>query len=439
MESSGEGTNAADSKTRSPGDGTHLGAPSGGVVPAVGAANAPVPPREGTSLAGGADSPAAGNTPAGGADLPAAGNTPAGGQPTKRLASLDVFRGLTIVGMLVVNNLALGALTPAQLRHAAWNQGVTFADMVFPWFLLIVGVAIPFAMESHRRKRLPAWTYVAKVLRRTLLLVALGCLIDSSMLRRPVFCLGVLQIIGLAYCVGALLAGLPVAARLLVAGVLLGAHWAALRFLPVPGVGVGVLEEGRTLVDYLNQAYLRQFHLDGLVSVVPTAALVLIGSVFGRVLSRDDRSSTKALCLLLGGLALANAGWAWGLILPFSKPLWTASYVLYAGGWGCLVMGALYLIVDVAGWRAWSYPLTIFGTNAIVAYVAPILVKLHILQEWGLTLADGSRLSLQQMLLQGATSVAGRVGGGILYTAGYILFWWLVLLCLHHKRLFLRV
>jgi predicted acyltransferase len=317
---------------------------------------------------------------------------------------------------------------------------VHFADLVFPWFLLIVGVAIPFAAAARRRRGVPRSEFYRRVLSRTVLLVLLGCLIDSSLVRRPLFGLGVLQLIGLAYLAGALLADLPLGLRLgTAAGLLLG-HWAAIRFLPVPGMGAGMFTEDQNLIVYLNQVYLQPVQLKGLVSVVPTAALVLIGTVLGDLLRHEPGPPLRKVArLLAAGLGLMLIGGLWNLDLPFNKPVWTASYICYAAGWGALVLGLFYLLIDHCGWRAWAFPLVVFGANAIVAYVAPILVKIHILQEWHWTMPDGSTLSLQQALLQYFIGQAGRIPGGWLYTFCYILCWWLVLFWMYRRQLFLRV
>jgi len=362
-----------------------------------------------------------------------------GGKP-KRLASLDAFRGFTILGMLLVNNAALDVFTPRQFQHAAWNDGVHFADMVFPWFLLIVGVAIPFAAASHRRKGLPPWRYDLRVLGRAVSLGLLGCLIDSSLARRPVLGLGVLQLIGAAYLVGAALYELPLRGRLALAAGFLVAHWAAIKFLPIPGVGAGVFKESQNLINHLNQVYLGPLGLGGLISVVPASALALIGTAIGDVLRGETSTSMqKTARLLAAGAGLVVIGWLWSLHLPFNKPVWTASYILYAAGWGTLVLGVFYLLIDARGWRGWAFPLVVLGANAIFAYAVPILVKVHLLQEWTVKAAHGSVVSVQQAFMNFLFLHAGRIAGGWLYTSAYIVFWWLVLLWLYRRRIFLRV
>ena len=372
--------------------------------------------------------------------LPPPGPEPQPDPRARRLASLDAFRGLAIVGMLLVNNVALDTATPRPLTHAPWNGGVYFADLVYPWFLLIVGVAIPFSMASHRARGLPLWRYDLKILTRAVTLVLLGCLIDSSLIKRPTFDLGVLQQIGLAYLVGAFLCELSPLRRLGAAAGFLVAHWAAIRFLPIPGVGAGVFTERTNFIHYVNRLYLQPVSLRGLISLVPMSALVLIGTVIGDSLRRETRARVrKAAHLLVGGLVLAGIGALWNLDLPFNKSVWTASYVLFSAGLGAVVLALLYLLVDVAGWRFVAFPLVVFGANAMMAYVTPILVKIDILQEWKWRMPGGSLLSLQDALLHYCFAHAGRIPGGWLYTIGYILFWWLVLLYMYVKRVFWRV
>jgi len=353
----------------------------------------------------------------------------------KRLISLDAFRGLTITGMLLVNNIALDYKTPDHLTHAAWNQGVNFADMVFPWFLLIVGVAIPYASESHFKKGFSRLNYIVKAFSRMVTLILLGCLIDSSIIKQPVFGLGVLQLIGLAYFVATMLYGLPQIWRVIFAIAFLVGHWALIRFLPVPGMEPGMFTEENNVIAYINQIYLQPLHLKGLISIVPASAMVLIGTIIGDILrSKDMSEKVKFACMMTLSTGLGLSGWLWSLDLPFNKPVWTASYILYTAGWGIMVMGLLYLVIDIIGWQKWSFPLVVFGVNAILAYVLPIMVKLHVFQEWTL----GANMSIIQVYLQFCIDNWGRIAGGWVYTLSYIIFWWVILFYFYKKKIFLR-
>lgn len=354
-----------------------------------------------------------------------------------RLVSLDAFRGLAVLGMLLVNNKALGPWTPAHLTHAGWNAGIHLADLVYPWFVLIVGVAIPFSTRGRAGPRLAR---VRRAIKRAALLVLLGCLVNSSYARHPLFDLGVLQLIGVAYLGGALLYWLPLAPRMTVAGLLLLGHWAALRFLPIPGVGAGVFTQSQNVVSYLNHTYLGRWELENLPVVLPTVALVLIGTAIGDLLRQSEVTPTRKLRLVLvTGLVLMAAGWLWSLDLPFNKRVWTPPYVLFAAGWGLVALAAFHFVMDVRLRRAWAFPLVVMGRNPLTAFVLPILVNIYVLSGWGRALPNGSFVSLQQSWVQFFTRHAGAGPGGLLYTLSYLLAWWLVLLYLDRKRIYLRV
>lgn len=357
-----------------------------------------------------------------------------------RLLSLDAFRGLTIVLMLLVNNVALDTFTPKHLTHAPWNGGVNLADLVAPWFLFCVGVAIPFSAASFAKTGKPAWHQDLKILKRGALLILLGCLIDSSIYNGPVFCLDVLQLIGLAYVVGALLYDLPLSRRMAIAGLLLAGYWAFIKFVPIPGEGAGFFQQNHNLITHINQNYLSPVSLVGIFSIIPTAALVLIGTAVGDLLRRRDRDQMWTVAwLTLIGVALTAGAVIWNASLVFNKPLWTPSYVLLAAGTGSLILGLFYLIMDTHRWTKWAFPLIVFGSNAIVAYVAPILVKLLILQKWHVAVPGHGHVQVLQRILDVTVAHFGRVPGGWIYTIGYVVVWWLILWQLHRKKLFLRV
>jgi predicted acyltransferase len=338
--------------------------------------------------------------------------------------------------MLLVNNVALDSATPAQLQHAAWGAGVHLADFVYPWFLFCVGVAIPYAMASLRRKGVPAWRVDLKILSRAALLVLFGLLIDSSIQHRPVFTLGVLQTIGLAYLIAALLYELPFTRRLLIAGIMLAGYGAALTYIHVPGG----FDATHNVVYALNYHYLNGVNLWGLPSVVPTSVLVLLGAAFGDLLRWERLAPWGKLAMLMGaGAVLMGLGYLWSLHLLLNKGLWTPSYILLTAGSGAVLLGFLYLAIDLPRWPWLAYPLLVFGANAILAYIAPILTKLWVLQVWTARAADGTRLSLDQWYLHQVKTAHGPIIGGWIYTIGWIVLWWLVLLVLYRKKIFLRV
>ncbi len=360
--------------------------------------------------------------------------------PSGRLMSLDAFRGMVILGMLLVNNIALGDYTPRALAHAPWNQGATFADMIFPWFILIVGVAIPFSAASTRNKGKSFSAYLLKALKRAIILVLAGCFLDSSIARSPVFSLGILQVIGISYFITVLFTGLKTGWRLAAASAMLLGYWAAIRFWAVPGPAAGIFTEEMNFVKYANQMFFEPYHLRGLLSIIPATALSLIGTAVGEQLRREAISPWKrALTLMAGGIVMTGLAILWNLDLPFNKTVFTPSYALLAAGLGTTLLSFFYLAIDVTRGRTWALFLVVPGTNAILAYVLPIIVKVYVLQIWTWKMPDGSTVNLQQALMNFFFQKWGRLEGGWLYTLVYIFIWWLVFLAFYRKKIFWRI
>jgi predicted acyltransferase len=355
-----------------------------------------------------------------------------------RSISLDTFRGVTILLMLLVNNVAIDAITPYYLKHAPWGGGVTIADLVMPWFLMIVGISIPFSLSSSRRKGIPLWRYNLRALKRTINLFLIGCFLTSSIYKQPYFGMEVLQLIGLAYFIGVIFCPLSITSRASIAGILLILHWAGIKFIPIPKVGAGVFTEDKNIIRYIDITYLQRFHINGIISVVPTSALVIIGSIIGTLLMRKE--TTKNLFIFFSiGILLALSGWVWNLDLPFNKPYWTSSYILYTAGLGTILLGIIYLLVDIIGWKRWTFPFVVLGKNAILAYILPILFKVYVLDGWVWRMPNGSTLSVKEAILHLLITKFGLTIGGWSFTVLYIIVSWLFFLYLYIRETFVRI
>lgn len=360
-------------------------------------------------------------------DLPATARSP-------RLLALDAWRGLTVLMMLLVNNVALGGQTPAQLRHAPFG-GVTLTDLVFPWFLFCAGAALPFAGAAMQRAGLVGFARVRRLAERAALLYLVGAFLTSVTGGHFMLGLGVLQLIALSTFLAALLEGWRVRWQALAAAALLGLYTAFLLWMP-HAAGQGVQGETAHPVQAVN-AWLTPLGLRGLPSVVPATALVLLGSLAARPL-QARRASAPATLLGLG-LAWSAAGCVWAArgSLPFSKALWTPPYLLYAAGLGTLGLLAMFLVGDAGrlpGGARLLAPLTIPGRNALAAYVLPILIKVWVLQGLTVTWA-GTSQPMQDALLTLARQQLGGLWGGWTYTLGYVLAVWLGLAWLARRGL----
>ncbi|WP_407540385.1 DUF5009 domain-containing protein [Deinococcus radiomollis] len=347
-----------------------------------------------------------------------------------RLSSLDAWRGLTILLMLLVNNVTLGALTPWQLQHAPWGGGITLTDLVFPWFLFCAGAALPFSLAASRKAGVSGWPLIWKLAIRTVLLYLVGCVLTTTETGQLSFGLGVLQLIALGSFFGGVISLLAVRWRVAAAVVLLIGYDLFLRY----GAG-GTFTESVNAAKAVNDALLTPLGLRGLLSVIPATALVLLGSVVAQPLK--DRLATAPWLLLGAGAGMTAAGWLLAHHLEFNKAVWTPSYVLYTAGFATLGMLAFHVLADSAGrWSGWGAklltPLTIPGRNSLFAYVAPILIKLWILTNWNVNWT-GKSMPIQSALVTLARDHYGVWGGGWLYTLGYILAVWLGLVYLARR------
>jgi len=315
--------------------------------------------------------------------------------PAERLQSLDALRGFDMFWIIGGAELVRGLLdlahSPALSRvgrwvaeHAEW-QGLNFYDLIFPLFLFIVGVAVPFSvygrLERGDSKRRVAW----RIVRRTLLLFALGLLVNGA-LAAPDFdqvrVMGVLQRLALGYAVAALtslsLGPRPQAA---LAAVLLVGYWLILRFIPAPGYLAFTLTPEGNLAGWIDRQVFQPGQMyetwgdpEGLLSTIPALATALIGALAGRWLREPCSGERKTLGLIAAGLVCLAVGGLWSLDFPVIKRLWTSSYVLVAGGWSLLLLAAFYWTIDVCGWRRWAFVFVVIGSNAILIYLGSVPV-----------------------------------------------------------------
>jgi predicted acyltransferase len=300
----------------------------------------------------------------------------------ERLVSLDFFRGATIAVMILVNSPG-GSVTYWPLQHAQWN-GWTPTDLVFPFFLFIVGVALMFSFATRLGRGNSRRTLVLHTFRRSAVIFLIGLLLNAlfnphlATLRIP----GVLQRIAVAYFAAALIAlySHTRAQVVWIVALLLG-YWALMRLLPVPGYGVPghdirLLHPDANLAAYLDRKlmaghlYERTRDPEGVLSTLPAIATVLCGVLTGEWLRSNRTQKRKAAWMLVFGAAGLVAGELWNVWFPINKKLWTSSYVLFTAGFALVCLAACYWTIDIKlhrGW--WTRPLLIFGTNAIAAYI----------------------------------------------------------------------
>lgn len=292
-----------------------------------------------------------------------------------RLDSLDAFRGLTIGAMILANNPGGPAYAP--LKHAPWH-GWTSTDLIFPSFLLIVGVAIPFSLGKRAGQGSGEWQLIARILRRGLILFGLGLFLqgfpsyDLSKIRIP----GVLPRIAACYVMAALLAlwlGWRAILGLTIA--LLVGYWALLANTSSPGFPVGDLTREGSFASHVDRlllaghTYKSDYDPEGIISTIGALATTLLGVLAGKWLRTGAPGGTKSIGLIVAGAFGIGLGLNWDAFFPINKALWTSSFVVLAAGWGLVILGLMYLAMDVAGWKRWAFPLVVIGINPITAYV----------------------------------------------------------------------
>ncbi|MBN8686919.1 MAG: DUF5009 domain-containing protein [Chitinophagales bacterium] len=274
-----------------------------------------------------------------------------------------------------------------QLHHTVWN-GFTFYDLIFPLFIFIAGVSMPYSMGKQLDKagadRATARNVILRsLLKRTIILLLLGMLVNGALqfngFEQTRFA-SVLGRIALS-CFGAALIYLYVPAKRIIycaSGILL-LYWALLYLIPVPGYGAGVITPEGNITAWFDRNFLpgklhrKIYDPEGLLSTIPAVASALLGVLCGQYIRSSAQkgfTTTQAMNLFGLGVALLIAGWAWNFVFPVNKILWSSSYVLVAGGWSMMALGLFYFIIDVKGYSNWSAPLVWIGTNSILIYVA---------------------------------------------------------------------
>ena len=365
---------------------------------------------------------------------------------TDRLASLDVFRGITIAGMILVNNPGSWSFVYAPLRHAKWH-GWTPTDLIFPFFLFIVGVSITFSFSKRINDGAVSSALYVKILRRTILLFAVGYFLrvfpmfNFESIRLP----GVLQRIALCYLFASLLfLKIKPKGRVALTFFLLAAYWAVMKLVPVPGYGAGVLEFEGNLCSFIDtkllagHLYKATFDPEGILSTFPAVATALLGTLTGEWLLSKRGQRSKVVGLFVAGIIFVALGLFLHPLFPINKQLWTSTYVIFTAGAALIVLGLCYWINDVIGQKKWAYPFLVFGTNAIAVYagstlMVKLLARIHVP-------VLGEAMSLPSFIYNKLlVPWAGPLNGSLLYPIILLLIWFAILHLLYRKKIFIKI
>ena len=298
------------------------------------------------------------------------------GQGT-RIEALDIFRGITMAGMILVNDPGIATNIYAPLEHATWN-GITPTDFIFPSFIFIVGVSIVLSLSGQLQKGVAKKVIIRKVCRRAVALYLIGVFLSIL----PTFNLallrytGVLQRISIVFfCCSLLYLFTSRTFQIRLAIFILIAYFLLMTLLPVPGYGYAILEPGKNLAAWVDsfllpgKMYQGTWDPEGVLSTFTAVVTGIIGMLTGHFLLSKQTAERKIIWLFFAGFisfAIAN-GWHW--FFPINKNLWTSSFVLYMAGLDCMILAGLYFLVDILGVKKWATFAKVFGSNAIAAYL----------------------------------------------------------------------
>lgn len=362
---------------------------------------------------------------------------------------MDVLRGATVAGMILVNGVAEFERTPAALQHVAWD-GLHLADLVFPFFVFVMGVSIALAVGRARELGATPRALAPRIARRAVILVALGFLVNLY----PTFELGemrvtgVLQRIALVYVAAAaiFLGTRGSGARLLAALALVAGYELLVSLVAAPGFAPGDRSPEGNLAAFVDRVVLGwRRHPDGidpegLLSTAPAIATALLGVVAGGAL-REGREPARVVALLaLAGAALSAAGLVLDPWIPINKTLWSGSYVLVTAGLACLALGGLHGVVDAAGVTRPFFLFELLGLNAIAVYVPATLgvttMLAVVIGEDGTEEARTLRAWLEEHL---TTALADPQAAALVYGGAFVLLWTGLAYALWRRGIFLKV
>ncbi len=295
----------------------------------------------------------------------------------KRLLSLDAFRGFTIAAMIMVNFPGSWSHVYPPLLHARWH-GMTPTDLIFPFFLFIVGVSITLAYTKLLNRGVSRGSIYRKILFRTMKIFLVGLLLnyihhfDLSQLRYA----GVLQRIAIVFlAVSLLFLHTRWKTQLVTGGLILVAYWLAMVLIPTPGYDKAMLEPGVNLAAWVDSQLLPgkmwqgTWDPEGILSTFPAIATGIMGMLTGRLILSETEEERKVIWMFFLGTIVAIAGYIWSWFFPLNKNLWTSSYVLVTGGFAMILLAASIFRVDMQNKTGIARIGIIFGSNAITIYV----------------------------------------------------------------------
>jgi predicted acyltransferase len=398
----------------------------------------------------------------------------------ERLVSLDAFRGMTVAGMLLVNNPGTWSAIYPPLAHASWH-GWTPTDLIFPFFLFIVGITTQLSITARRERGDDEAAIRRQILKRGALIFLFGFLLngfpfftwgavagnaDPTFFERIVDrllnwrILGVLQRIGIAYIISALIATrATLRTQVITTTAILFAYWFVMTVLPVPGSngtpGALLLGQGSTtMAGYWDRVLLdwsrfglgnhlwsgsRTWDPEGILSTAGAVGTALLGNLTGRWIGQPRPLVERLAGMFSAGAIAMMLGLMWHWSFPINKGIWTSSYVLFTGGVAAVSLATIMWLVDVNNWRWWTKPFVVYGVNPMIAFVGSGIMARMI---YSILKVDyeGQRIALQAFVYKTMyASWLSPQNASLAFALTFVAFWYVVLLMLYRRNILLRV
>lgn len=369
--------------------------------------------------------------------------TDTAGPKSTRLVSLDALRGFTIASMVIVNDPGSWSHVYRPLLHAPWN-GCTITDLVFPFFLFIVGMSVTLAYSKRLAAGAAPKSLYRKIIIRSVNIYLLGIFLwlwpefDFGAIRW----VGVLPRISIVFLACALLfLNTSWKQQVKIGAIILVLYWILVAYIPVPGIGKPDLSmAGKNWANYLDSVLLpgvlwqKTWDPEGILSTFPAIVSGMTGMLVGR-LYLDQKDDYRRLSLLFfTGFALFLAGGLWNWFFPINKNIWTSSYVLYTAGLATLGLAACVLVVDMWGYKKWTFLGRVYGANAITSYVLAGMLTLVFYR----TNFGGASLNQHWMEMLGTAGLDPKFAS-LLYAVLYMLLIFIPALILYRRKIFIKI
>lgn len=356
-----------------------------------------------------------------------------------RLLSLDVFRGLTIVLMILVNSPG-NSTAYELLSHVPW-EGCSLADLVFPFFLFIVGFSSVLSLHKAQNLELSSYELLPKIIKRSIWIFLIGLALNAFPYHfeiTSIRILGVLQRIAICYFFSAIcyLKTTPKTQTLITLSILIS-YWIIWIFSSNLSIDHNFVAQFDQQVLGSTHLYRPTYDPEGILSTFPALATTLLGNLAAIWLTTHSAHSKRIQGWLIAGISFLLLGYVWSFNFPFNKTLWTSSFVLWTTGWALIAWTTCYWLIEVKHWKKWSYFFKVFGVNALLAYILHVFfLKLQAIIS---VQVHGTSLKLRPFITQALFGKASLENASLLYGISYLLLWFLVFNFLYRKKIFLKL